>query len=384
MGLASGLARQVMYGVETTPGVVVTPTIGVPLVDASMKLDGDRVESAGIIAGRRVLASSQWNGGNFTPGGDVQHELYTNGLGPLFKAMFGAVATSGAGPYTHVFTPGDLSDDSLTVQIGEPATNGTVYPFTWGGQMVASWEIGCQQGAVGTIGLTFAGMNGQAGSRTVSDGVTVNASTTVTSATGAFSGKDVGKSITGTGIPVGATIVSVTDTTHVVISAAATAAGTALALVIGMPLATAVYSSTAQLFKFNHLNITVGGVTEQIKNATFAGDNGLDADRRFAGSQYPSQALEADLRSYTGTLDKEFKDLTMYERFLDGAEATVTAVFSRGAAMLSISGNARFDANPPEGKGRGLLTQSVPIKFVGSTTDASALTVTLINTDATP
>jgi hypothetical protein len=376
-----------MYGVETTPGVAVTPTIGVPLVDASMKLDGDRVESAGIIAGRRVLASSQWNGGNFTPGGDVQHELHTNGLGPLFKAMFGSVATTGAGPYTHVFTPGDLSDDSLTVQIGEPATNGTVYPFTWGGQQVASWEIGCQQGAVGTIGLTFTGMNAQAGSRVVTDGVTTNASTTITSATAAFSAKDIGKTVSGTGIPAGATIVSLTagsESTSAVLSAAATAAGTGLSITIGMPLATAVYSSTAQLFKFNHLSVSVGGSVAQIKNATFAGDNGLDADRRFLGSQLPAQPLEADLRSYTGTLDKEFKDLTMYERFLDGAEAAVSAVFARGASTLTIAGNARFDANPPEGKGRGLLTQSVPIKFVGSTTDASALTVTLVNTDATP
>ncbi len=382
MGLGSGLARQIGYALEVTPGVPVAPVAFVPLIEAGISLDTDRVESAGIIAGRRVLTSDQWNGGNFTPGGDLQHELYTLGIGKLLKACMGSVSTSGSGPYTHVFTPGDLP--TLTVQVGEPDTSGTVHPFTWAGSKVASWEIGCQQGAVATFGVTVTGMGAQAGSRTVTDGVTTNASTTVTSATAAFAAKDVGKSLSGTGIPAGATVASVTNATTIVMSAAATAAGTGVSITIGLPLSTASYPADQEMFKFNHLSITVDGSTEQIKNATFAGDNGLDADRRFLGSQWPAEAKEADLRAYTGTLDKEFASLAMYERFLNGAEASVSAVFARGASMLTIAGNARFDANPPKGNGRGLLTQSVPVKFVASSTDASAMTITVVNTDSTP
>lgn len=67
--------------------------------------------------------------------------------------------------------------------------------------------------------------------RTVADGV-LNSSTTVTSATAAFTSLDVGATITGTGIPVAATIASVTNGTTVVISAAATATSSSVSLTI--------------------------------------------------------------------------------------------------------------------------------------------------------
>lgn len=71
--------------------------------------------------------------------------------------------------------------------------------------------------------------------RTVSDGV-LNTTTTVTSATAVFTSADVGKAISGTGIPVGTTISSITNATTVVLSAAATATASGVALVIGGPI----------------------------------------------------------------------------------------------------------------------------------------------------
>jgi hypothetical protein len=70
---------------------------------------------------------------------------------------------------------------------------------------------------------------------TVNDGATTNASTTVTSATANFTSADIGRTISGTGIPGGATITSVTNATTVVISAAATATGSSVTLTIGRP-----------------------------------------------------------------------------------------------------------------------------------------------------
>lgn len=69
------------------------------------------------------------------------------------------------------------------------------------------------------------------GLRTVADGV-LNSSTTVTSATAVFTANDVGAAIVGTGIPGGATIVSRTNATTVVISAAATATSSGVTLTI--------------------------------------------------------------------------------------------------------------------------------------------------------
>lgn len=69
--------------------------------------------------------------------------------------------------------------------------------------------------------------------RVLTDGTTTSASTTVTSATGAFTASDVGRTITGAGIPAGATITAVNSLTSVTISAAATATATAVTLTLG-------------------------------------------------------------------------------------------------------------------------------------------------------
>jgi hypothetical protein len=68
--------------------------------------------------------------------------------------------------------------------------------------------------------------------RTVADGATTSASTTVTSATAAFTSADVGRGISGAGIPAGTTIASVTNGTTVVLSAAATATAAGVTLAI--------------------------------------------------------------------------------------------------------------------------------------------------------
>ncbi|MEZ5145347.1 MAG: SdrD B-like domain-containing protein [Acidimicrobiales bacterium] len=69
--------------------------------------------------------------------------------------------------------------------------------------------------------------------RTVTDGVTTNASTTLTSATAAFTAADVGSLVGGSGIPAGTRIASVTNATTVVMSAAATATATGVTVSIG-------------------------------------------------------------------------------------------------------------------------------------------------------
>jgi hypothetical protein len=100
-------------------------------------------------------------------------------------------------------------------------------------------------------------------SRTVTDGATTAASTTVTSATAAFTAGDAGSGISGGSIPAGATIVSVTNGTTAVISAAATATATGVSLTIAAPasgLATlAGYLLTAQAVPRNSASAIVNG-----------------------------------------------------------------------------------------------------------------------------
>jgi len=383
MALGSGLAAQIGYGVESTPGTVVTPTIFVPLRSETLTDDRERLESDAIIAGRRVLDDDMWNGGNATVGGGVQHDLYDRGIGSLFKAIFGSVSTTGSGPYTHTFTPGDLTDNSLTVQKGVPDLNGTVHPFTLGGSFVTSAEIAVAQGAIASLGLNFAAMNSQAGSRSVTDGATTNTDATVTSTSGAFTDADIGKSISGTGIPAGATIVSINSGTSVEISAAATATATGLTIVIGKALASASYASGAKPVKFNHGYVTIGGSAVNVKSATVSMDNGLSVDRRYLGSKNIAAPKEAALRGYTGSLDVDFDDLTQYNRYLAGDTFALVLGFTVGSYSLTITQNSRYEpGQTPQVGGPGIVGQTLGYKSLGST-DAAAITAVLVNGDST-
>jgi len=153
MPLASGMAAQIAFKAETVYGTYVAPDRCFPLVNESMKKMPKRLESAGIISGARVLRSQQWSPGDIEVGGSVGLELYDRSIGRLLGWCFGSVATAGAGPFTHTFTPGDLADDFFTMQIGRPDRGGVVRPFSYLGCMVKSWEIACKAGEIATLGL---------------------------------------------------------------------------------------------------------------------------------------------------------------------------------------------------------------------------------------
>jgi hypothetical protein len=379
----TGIDAQIGYALESTVGTPVTVTAFLPLVSESLMQESGRLESAGIIAGRRVLASQQWNGGDITVSGSVQHELYNRGLGKLFTAMFGAVATTGAGPYTHTFTPGDLTGDALTIQVGRPATNGTTYPFTYAGMKVASWEIACSAGEIATLGMDVVGTR-EIDYRVVTDGVTTSGSAAITSASASFNASDIGNPISGTGIPSGTTILSVQSATAATLSANASATGTSISFTLGIALAAASYPTGIKPLKFNHAAITIGGSSVNVKSLTISGNNGLDDARRFLGNQRISEPLEANLREYSGTIEVEFTDLTQYRRYITGTEAALVAGFTSGSDSVTITTNIRVDGSTPMVAGREILVQSLPFKCVASSTDASAITAVLVNSDSTP
>jgi len=113
-------------------------------------------------------------------------------------------------------------------------------------------------------------------SRTVTDGVT-NATTTVTSATASFTSTDQWKNISGGSIPSGAFIVSVTNGTTVVISAAATASASGVSVTIGAPVTHA----------GNLLNSGTGQPTSQ----TLCNFYDVSQARQYAGIQWQEVEL---------------------------------------------------------------------------------------------
>lgn len=139
MATASGIDAQIGFAAEGTFGTYQTPTRFLELVEESLKLDRSRIESMGIRAGRRVM--HRWAPGTQRVEGDFSVELAPQGTGLLLEHAFGGKATSGAGPYTHTFTPGAIDGKSLTIQVGRPDIAGTVRPFSYLGCKITGWEI---------------------------------------------------------------------------------------------------------------------------------------------------------------------------------------------------------------------------------------------------
>lgn len=154
MALASGLAGQFGFVAETTWGTAVTVTRFVPLVDESVQTEIDRLESAGTISGQRIIRSQQWSAGLRRSEGDIGMEVYDRSIGLLLNHSLGSATTSGSNPFTHTYTPGDLTGKGLTIQFGRPNRNGTVVPFTYAGCKVQSWEIAVAAGEIATYGVT--------------------------------------------------------------------------------------------------------------------------------------------------------------------------------------------------------------------------------------
>lgn len=152
MAVGSGIAAQFGYKTEASWGTGVTVDKFLELVNEGVANDGGaRYESRGIRAGR--LTKHRAARGVAHIGGPIVIELPNVSVAPLLMHMFGAVSTSGAGPYTHTYTPGDLRTQSFTAQIGRPSNDGTVQPFTWAGAKIPSWQMACQVGSYVTLTL---------------------------------------------------------------------------------------------------------------------------------------------------------------------------------------------------------------------------------------
>lgn len=155
----------------------------------------------------------------------------------------------------------------------------------------------------------------------------------------------------------------------------------------GQSLGTASYPATLSPFVFTHGSVTVAASAFDVRDLTLTIDNGLAIDRHFIRAttpERPKEPLEAARRDIGGTLTADFTDLTAYNRFVNGTEAALVLTFNAGAsAQLTITTNVRFDGDTPTIPGHELLTQTLPFKVTSGTSDAAAITVALVNADAT-
>jgi hypothetical protein len=315
--MSSGIYSQLGFGVETTVGTRATPTVFLPFVDEKIQFSRDRIVSKGIRAGRRT--QGWWRAGKQEVKGPFKFEFAPQSTGKLLKWMFGAVSTSGAGPYTHTFTPGTLDDEALTIQIAKPAEDGTILVADYLGCQCSEWSLGLKVNEYAILNATVYGQQ--------------------------------------------------EDTSQT--------------------LASASYPSGWQAFTYLSGSLSIAASAYEIEEITLTGNNNLQTGRhRIAASnpERPRLSREGgDWRAYGGMINGDFLSYTAYNRFKNGTEAALSMVFSDGAsAQLTIAGNVRFDGETPNVAGPGMLKQPLPFVFTSQTNDATAITATLVNSDATP
>lgn len=153
--MSGGADGQIGWKTETTVGTAVTVDTFLPIRSENIKQNIEYLDTQTISA-RKVLRKTK-AGRKIIEGGFVT-ELPNTSIAALFKHMFGAVSTTGSGPYTHTYTPDDLTGDSLTIQVGRPATDDTVHPFTYAGCKIASWTIAANVGEIATLECSIIGM----------------------------------------------------------------------------------------------------------------------------------------------------------------------------------------------------------------------------------
>jgi hypothetical protein len=99
------------------------------------------------------MRSEQHRLSNKAFGGSVSMYLFNRNIQSLFLATLGGNATTGAGPYLHTVTPGELTGDMLSLQIGRPDNGGTVRAFSYEGVKVQSLKLAQTQGEFATMDL---------------------------------------------------------------------------------------------------------------------------------------------------------------------------------------------------------------------------------------
>jgi hypothetical protein len=145
--MANGLDTTIGYAVEVTDGTFVTPTDWLEVLPPlGLRKQQNYEVSRGLRGGRR-LKTGKVLGAHWIEG-PVTHELVAESIGILFRAMIDATpATTGAGPYQHVYTFSTTDPASLSIQEGLPSTS-AIHPISYAGMRVRSWTIRCDPGSV--------------------------------------------------------------------------------------------------------------------------------------------------------------------------------------------------------------------------------------------
>lgn len=158
---------------------------------------------------------------------------------------------------------------------------------------------------------------------------------------------------------------------------------TAQDVVTGTALATASYASGLTPFTFVHASVSVNGsAVTSARAVTLRGDKRLRTDRHVLASRLPLEQLREGRFSLTGSLTADFDSLSLFALQAAGTSVALSLVFSNGSDSLTYTGTIQIVGDPPPLSSNGLEEQTINFEVGHSSSDATALTPVLVNTEA--
>lgn len=162
-GIAAGLGATLGWGVEGTVGTYAAPTVWQPFEKESLKFKKTETQGKELYGGLYMLASSRQLV-THTAEGTIDLNLRDRGYGKLFHQMLGGTAPTpteigSTGAYTAVFTPGDTTGQSLSIQVGKPETTGTIVPYSYNGAKITDWTLNVAVNEIATLELSIDAWN---------------------------------------------------------------------------------------------------------------------------------------------------------------------------------------------------------------------------------
>lgn len=154
-------------------------------------------------------------------------------------------------------------------------------------------------------------------------------------------------------------------------------------VVTNTALATASYATGVGIpFTFVEGSVSVGGSSVATARAmTLKGAKNLKADRHVLSSRTIAEQLEQERFEFSGSVTCDFESLTHYATAAAATEVAIVETFSNGTQSLTITMNAQLMNVAPSLTTNGLEEQTLNFEVGHATSDASAITAVLINSD---
>ena len=148
-------------------------------------------------------------------------------------------------------------------------------------------------------------------------------------------------------------------------------------------LATASYS-TLTPFSFVEASITVNGSAVASANAvTLSCNKGLRSDRHVLGSRLIREQLEQQKFEFMTEIQADFDGLTLFNLAVAATQVASVLTFSNGTESLTITCSGQVVGDPPSLENHGIEPQTIRLDHSHASSDASAITAVLIDSEAT-